>query len=93
MYQYRLLYNTSIAIDYSWLLSVFVDYSGCRKYKQLDGIFLGTRKANKQEIMKRCVQEDGVNTECMLCNQISVSVLFGNGAYLGCSIRLVYCEN
>jgi len=39
------------------------------------------------------VQEIGVNTECMLCNQISVSVFLGNGAYLGYSIQLLYCEN
>jgi hypothetical protein len=93
IYQYWLLSITSIAIDYSWLLSTFIDYSSCGKYKHWDGIFLGRRKANKQEIKSRYVQEDGVNTEYMLCNQISVSVFLGNVAYLGYSIRLFYCEN
>jgi hypothetical protein len=71
----------------------FVDYSICGKCEQWDDILQRTRKANKQEIKSRYVQEVGVNTECILCNQISVSVFLGNVAYLGYSIRFVYCEN
>ena len=62
-------------------------------YKQWDGIFLRRGKASKQEIKSRYVQEAGVNTECMLCNQISMSVFLGNVTYLGYSIRLLHCEN
>ena len=92
IYHYRLLPITSIAIEYSWLFSIFVDYSSCAKYKQWDGTYLGKRKANKQEIKRGYVQEVGVNTECMLCNQRSVSVFLGHGTCLGYSIRLIYCE-
>ena len=86
---------TYYIICYRLLLIIidFVDYSICGKYEQWDDIFQRTRKANKHEIKSRYVQEVGVNTECILCNQISVSVFLGNVAYLGYSIRFVYCEN
>jgi len=54
---------------------------------------MGRRKVKKQEIKSRYVQDVRVNTDFMLCNQISMSVFLGNVAYLGYSIRLLYCEN
>jgi hypothetical protein len=47
---------------------------------------MGRRKVKKQEINSRYVQDVRVNTEYMLCNQISLSVFLGNVGYLGYSI-------